>query len=53
MAAREGSCRDNGEKPVKRACAVRHYGRCSKKGYNSCTCIVEIKDADNSDTSKE
>jgi len=53
MAAREGSCCNNSEKPAKRVRAVRHYGRYGKKGYNSRTYIVEIKDADNSDTFKE
>ena len=53
MAAREGSCRDDSEKPIKRVRIARHYGRCGEKGYNSCTCIVEIKGVDNSDTSKE
>ena len=53
MAVREGSCRNNGEKPAKRVRVARHCGRCGKKGHNSRTCIVEIKDTDNSDTSKE
>jgi len=53
MAAREGSRRDNGEKPAKRVRVARHYGRCGEKGHNSRTYIVEIKDVGNSDTSKE
>jgi len=53
MATREGSCRDDGEKPAKRVRAARYCGRCGEKGYNSCTYIIEIRDVDNSDTSKE
>ena len=53
MAVREGSCRNDGEKPAKRVRAARHYGRCGKKGHNSRTCTVEIEDADDSDTSEE
>jgi len=53
MAAREGSYRNNGEKPAKRVRAARYCGRCGEKGHNSRTCIVEIGDVDNSNTSKE
>ena len=53
MAVREGSYCNNSKKPVKRGRTARHYSHCNKKGHNSCTCIVEIKDADNSDTSEE
>ena len=53
MAVREGSRHNNGEKPVNRVRAVRYYSRCGKKGYNSRTYIVEIKDVDNSNTFKE
>ena len=53
MAAREGSCRNDSEKPAKRVRAARHCGRCGEKGHNSRTCTVEIEDVDNSDTSKE
>jgi hypothetical protein len=53
MAVREGSYYNNGEKPIKRVCVIRHYSYCGEKGHNSRTCIVEIKDVDNSDTSKE
>ena len=53
MAVREGSCRNNNEKPAKRVRVARHCGRYGKKGHNSCTCIAEIKNIDNSDTSKE
>ncbi|OCK89224.1 uncharacterized protein K441DRAFT_585282, partial [Cenococcum geophilum 1.58] len=53
IAARKGSCRNNGEKLAKRVCAARHCGRCGEKGHNSRTYIVEIKDADNSDTFEE
>jgi hypothetical protein len=53
MAAREGSCRNDGEKLAKRVRAARHCGHCGEKGHNSRTYIVEFKDVDNSDTSKE
>ena len=53
MAIREGSYYNNSKKPIKRVYVVQHYGRYSKKGYNSRTYIVEIKDIDNSDTFKE
>ena len=53
MAARECSYYNNGEKLVKRVCIIRHYSCCGEKGYNSRTCIVEIMDVDDSDTSKE
>ena len=53
IAIREGSCRNNSEKPAKRVRAVRYCDRCGEKGYNSRNYIVEIKDVDNSDTSKE
>ena len=53
MAVREGSRCDNGEKPVKRVRVARHCGRCGEKGHSSCTYTVEIKDIDNSNTSKE
>ena len=52
IAAREGSCRDDAEKPVKRVRAARHCSCCGEKGHNSHTCTVEIKDADDSDKSK-
>ena len=53
MAIREGSCYNDGEKPAKRMRAARYCGRSGEKGYNSHTYIVEIKNIDNSDTSKE
>jgi len=53
MAAKEGSYRDNGKKPIKRVRAAKRYSCCGEKGHNSRTCIVEIRDADNSDTFKE
>jgi len=53
MAAREGSYCDNGEKLVKRVRAAKYYGHCGEKGYNSRTCIVKIKDVNNSDIFKE
>ena len=52
IAAREGSCCDDAEKPVKRVRAVRHCGCCGEKGHNSHTYTAEIKDIDNSNTSK-
>ena len=52
IAVKEGSSCDNSEKLVKRVRAERHCSCCSKKGYNSYTYIVEIKDVDNSNTSK-
>jgi len=52
IAAREGSCCDDAEKPVKRVRAVRHCGCCGEKGHNSHTCIAEIKDVDNSNKPK-
>jgi hypothetical protein len=53
IAARESSYYNNSKKFIKRVYIVRHYSYCSKKGHNSRTYIVEIKDADNSNTSKE
>jgi hypothetical protein len=53
MAVREGSCYNNSKKPIKRVYIIRHRGYYSKKGYSSHTYIVEIKDIDNRDTSKE
>jgi len=53
MAVREGSCCNDGKKPAKRVCAVRHYSHCGEKKHNSHTYIVEIEDANNSDTSEE
>jgi len=53
MAVREGSCCNNSKKFIKRVRAMKYCGRCGEKGYNSCTYIVEIRDADDSDTFKE
>ena len=53
MAVREGSYYNNSKKSIKRVRAARYYGHQGKKGHNSRTCIVEIKDADNSDTFEE
>jgi len=53
MAVREGSYCDDSKKSIKRVRAVKHYGCYGEKGHNSRTYIVEIKDADNSDTFKE
>jgi len=50
MAVRESSCYNDGKKPMKRVRAAKHYSRCGEKRHNSCICIVEIKDIDNSDT---
>jgi hypothetical protein len=49
---KEGSrCKDS-ETPVKRVRAERHYSRYGETRHNSCTCKVEIEDADSSNTSK-
>ena len=53
MATREGSYYNDGEKFIKRVRAVRHYSHCGEKGHNSYTCIVEIRDVDDSNTFKE
>jgi len=53
MAIREGNCYNNSEKLAKRVRAVKYYGHYGEKRHNSCTCIVEIKDINNSDTSEE
>jgi len=53
MAVKEGSCRDNGEKLVKKVRAARHCGCCGEKGHNSRPYTIEIRDADNSDTFNE
>ena len=50
MAAKKGSYYNNGEKSAKRVRVVKHYSYCGEKGHNSRTCIVEIKDVDDSDT---
>ena len=52
IAAKEGSSRDNSETLAKRVRKERHCGCCRETRHNSCTCKVEIKDADNSDASK-
>ena len=53
MAAREGSHYNNSKKFIKKVYIIKYYSHYSKKGYNFYTCIVKIKDIDNSDTSKE
>jgi len=53
MAAREGSYYDDSEKLIKKVRAVRHYGRCGEKGHNFRIYIVEIRDANDSDTFEE
>jgi len=53
MAVREGSYYNNSKKLVRGVRVIKYYSRCGEKGYNSHTCIVEIKDVDNSNTSKE
>jgi hypothetical protein len=50
---KEGSSREEGETPIKRVRAKRHYNRCGEVRHNSRTCKVEIKDVDNSEESKE
>jgi hypothetical protein len=52
IAKREGSSCKDGKTPAKRVRAKRHCGRCGKVRHNSCTCKVEIEDADNSEESK-
>ena len=52
LAEKEGRCRDEGETPAKRVRAERHCGRCGETGHNSCTCKVEIEEADDSDASE-
>ena len=53
MAIREGSCYNNGKKLVKRMRAIKYYSHCGEKGHNFYTCIVEIKNINNSNTFKE
>jgi hypothetical protein len=53
IAEREGSSREEGETPVKRVRAKRHYSYCGEVGYNSRTCKVEIEDIDDSEESEE
>ena len=53
MAAKESNYCDNGEKLVKRVRVTKYYSYYDEKGHNSCTCIVEIKDINNSDTFEE
>jgi hypothetical protein len=53
IAKREGSSREEGKTPAKKVRAKRHCSRCSEVRHNSCTCKVEIEDADNSEESEE
>jgi len=53
MAAKEGSYCNDGEKFIKRVRTAKYYGYCGEKGHNSRTYIVEIKNTNHSDTSKE
>ena len=53
MAIREGSCYNNSKKLVKRVRVIKYCGYYGKKGHNSRIYIIEIKDIDNSDTSKK
>jgi hypothetical protein len=46
IAKKEGGRCEDGETPVKRVRAERHCRRCSETRHNSCTCKVEIGDAD-------
>ena len=48
----EGGGRKDSETPAKRVRAERRCGCCSEIRHNSRTCKVEIKDANNSNTSK-
>ena len=52
VAEKEGGGRGSSKTPAKRVRAERHCRRCSETGHNSCTCKVEIEDADNSNGSK-
>jgi hypothetical protein len=52
IAKREGSSCKESETPAKRVRAKRRCGCCSEVRHNSCTCKVEIEDADNSNKSK-
>jgi hypothetical protein len=52
ITAKEGSSCKEGETPAKRVRAERRCGCCSEIGHNSCTCKVEILDADDSDASE-
>ena len=53
LAEKEGSSRDDSERPAKRVRAARRCGRCGETGHNSRTCAAEIEDADDSDESEE
>jgi hypothetical protein len=50
---KEGSSHEEGETPMKRVRAERHYGRYGEVGHNSRTCKVEIEDIDDSEESEE
>ena len=52
IAKKEGSSCKKSEIAAKRVRAERRCGCCSKIRHNSRTCKVEIRDIDNSDTSK-
>jgi hypothetical protein len=53
IAEQTGSCCEEGETAAKRVRTGRRCSTYSETGHNSCTCKVEIEDADNSDASKE
>jgi len=53
MAAKEGNYYNNSEKPVKTVRVIKYYNYYGKKGHNSRTYIVEIKNIDDSDIFKE
>jgi hypothetical protein len=52
IAEKEGDSREESETAAKRVRAERRCGCYSKIRHNSCTCKIEIEDADNSDASK-
>jgi hypothetical protein len=52
IAKKEGSRCEDSKTPVKRVRAERHYSYCSETRHNSCTCKVEIENADSSNASK-
>ena len=52
IAKKEGGGYSIGETPAKRVRVRQRCGRCGEIGHNSCTCKVEIEDADDSKASK-
>jgi hypothetical protein len=52
ITAKEGGSCNNSKTPAKRVRAERHCSCCGKTRHNSCTCKVEIEDAEDSNASK-